>query len=164
MVGMTPSLPSFSPTMLSPFSEKMTFVERVQNVYAGAYKIIFDIPSRTGPTNEALLRKYAPQFRYYTDIERLALLHIQTRHHLMDNPDVSILLSVLWILPDINKLTFHQNHIDQQHDNIYFLWLCLSVSCYKCNTKFYKSASKIYPCTSNRYGCHRFASAGGGLG
>ena len=79
-----PTLPSFVPLnmMTKGFTDKMTFVERLQNFVTFFASIIFDQPvgSLLGTTVH-LLHKHAPEYSSWDQLRKNALLMILTRDH-----------------------------------------------------------------------------------
>ena len=90
MIVRTPSLPSFVPALFTSYTDKMTFWERVTNAYTGLYYFWFDLPCRNGENDKAIMAKYTPQYKSMQELVRQALLHIQTRDHLCEAPDVTM--------------------------------------------------------------------------
>ena len=79
-----PFLPSFSPGLDTFYSDKMSFRQRLENIYQGIYTLIYDVPGRDIPQTWAMLEKYAPGYASLQELIRKALMFIQTRDHNID--------------------------------------------------------------------------------
>jgi glucuronosyltransferase len=79
-----PVLPSFCPNIVLHFTDKMSFMQRLINIYL--YYIVYVFPSFPGRIAKPLLQKYLPEVSHLDELVSQAELFIVTRDHILEWP------------------------------------------------------------------------------